>query len=174
MIRQRTDVLRAGVYKKKKKRRRAKKIEPPTAAAVIGAPARLFVPESARISRLAEFMAEAAMLRHDILPYRTSIDIGTDIITHHWSVLRRVQIKGQATNSRLPDTFTFSTCRNELTGKRPYRHDEIDAFIFVHTELARFFVVPAPDIIASGRRTITFSPTSHQQWENAWWILKTV
>lgn len=131
-----------------------------------------FIRETTRISALAELLARVELLRNDILPCCPQIDIGTDLVTQHHNVLKRVQIKGQATNGRSPDTFTFSTRRNDLEGKQVYRPDELDVFIFVHTELIRFFVVPAERLIDSGRYTITFGPNSHMQWENAWWLLK--
>lgn len=170
MIRKRATGLRYGVHRRKKRRPPKVTALPPAAAesAVLQQLA-----DSVRISRLAELMAEAELLRNHIVPCRPVIDIGTDVITHYGGVLKRVQVKGQATDGKNEHTFTFSTCRNEPDGKRPYKHNEIDAFIFVHTESARFFIVPAAGIIASGRCTITFSPTSHPQWENAWRVLKT-
>lgn len=131
-----------------------------------------FISDTARISTLAELMAKVEMLRNDIMPCEPATDIGTDIVTQHRHILKRVQIKGQATDGKSPHTFTFSTRRNELNGKRAYEPDELDAFVFVHTECRRFFIVPARKIVESGRYTITFGPNSHNKWENAWWVLK--
>lgn len=132
-----------------------------------------FIPENARISKAAEFLAEAYMVQNNILPFRTSLDIGTDIVTQHWDIFKRVQVKGQSTDGKSEDTFTFSTRRYEQGIKKAYRPGELDAFVFVHTGLLRFFIVPADEIVDSGRYTITFGPNSHQRWENAWWVLKT-
>jgi hypothetical protein len=131
-----------------------------------------YIPDNLCVSFLSSLLARIEMLRHDIMPCGPEGDLGTDVVSQHHSVLKRVQIKGQATDGKSPDTFTFSTCRNDAGGKRPYRLDELDAFVFVHTGCERFFVVPAAPIIKSGRYTITFGPNSHSQWENAWWVLK--
>lgn len=171
MIRQRKEVLRYGLHRRRPRRRPQQIPTPPQNQQDSDGPQQL-IPDSTLISRMAELMAELSLIREHILPYRRSLDIGTDIITHYGDVLKRVQVKGQASKGRGEHTFTFSTCRNELGVKRPYRPNEIDAFIFVHTEAERFFVMPADQIIASKRCTITFSPTSHPDWEDAWWILK--
>jgi len=132
-----------------------------------------FISDNAKISKIAELLAEAYMVRHDILPFRASLDIGTDILTEHRGIFKRVQVKGQATDGKSPETFTFPTRRIEGGVRTPYQLDELDAFVFVHTELLKFFIMPAADIITSSRYTITFGPSSHSQWENAWWVLKT-
>lgn len=172
MIHKRKGGLRYGLHRRKKKRRPPKvdMSRQPTAGAE---GFQQIISAATRTSRIAEIMAEAALLRQAIVPCRPAIDIGTDIVTHYGDVLKRVQIKGQATDGKNENTFTFSTCRNEAAGRRPYKLNEIDAFIFVHTEKARFFIVPAADIIASRRCTITFSPTTHEDCEEAWWVLQT-
>lgn len=162
MTKKRTDALKA--YRAQKKR----KLKAPAASRP-----KMFVPRSTLISKLAELMAEVQMLRNQIIPCRTAVDIGTDIVTHHWDVMKRVQVKGQATDGKSKDTYTFPTCRYEFGVKKPYALGELDAFVFVHTEEEKFFIMPADDIIKSGRHTITFGPNSHQQWENAWCVLKT-
>lgn len=131
-----------------------------------------FISESAKISKMAEFLAEAYMVFNDIHPFRSSLDVGTDILAQHHGIYNRVQVKGQATDGKAADTFTFPTCRYENGVRTPYRPGELDAFVFVHTQAMRFFVVPAKLIIDSGQCTITFSPTSHSKWEGAWWVLK--
>lgn len=135
------------------------------------ATARMFVQPNAKTSSLAEMLGFVQMMRHDILAYKPFIDVGADIITQHHHVLKRVQVKGQATDSK-ESGFTFPTTRTDKTGRVMYKPGELDAFVFVHTVFERFFVVPAEVIIDAGRRTITFGPHSHQEWENAWWLLK--
>lgn len=155
------DVLRRGEARLS---RRKLAVPPPPPA---------FLPESTKISKMAEFLAEAYMVCNDILPFRASLDVGTDIVTEHLGIFKRVQVKGQASDGKSPDSFTFPTCRYENGVRTPYRPGEIDAFVFVHTQELLFFVMPAAPIIASKQCTITFSPTSHSKWKDAWWVLKT-
>lgn len=141
----------------------------PTAPAV----RRAFIPPSARISRIGELMVEIQLLRNDIMACKMCPDIGTDYLTQHYDVLKRVQIKSQEADAKFPGRLTFSTRRSGPSEYSSYADNEIDAFIFVHTELARFFVVPATRI-SPKRHKITFGPNSHAQWENAWCVLKKI
>lgn len=171
MMRKRRGGLRYGLYRRKKPKRRPPKVDRFHLAEPGDDNFQQIIPAGTRVSRIAELMAEVALLRNAIVPCRPAIDIGVDLVTCCGGVLKRVQVKGQATNGKNEDTFTFSTCRCENGVRTPYKPGEIDAFIFVHTEKARFFIVPAATIIRSKRCTITFSPTVHDYWENAWCVL---
>lgn len=135
--------------------------------------AALFIPHSARIARIGELLVEIELLRNDILACKMCPDIGTDYLTQHRDVLKRVQIKSQEADSKFPGRLTFSTRRSGSSANSSYADNEIDTFIFVHTELRRFFIVPAVKI-SPQRHKITFGPNSHSQWEAAWWVLKKI
>ncbi len=163
---------------KKQPRTNAKKLVPSPA---IKKPKKAPLPTGSShptvVGAIAEGMAEAEMLRHGIMPFRPLIDIGVDRVTCCGPILKRVQIKGQQVASRRRNgSLRFETVRGRkvsgrTTPSKGYAPDELEAFIFVHTELQLFYIVPA-DRISSDRRSITFGPNSHSQWLNAWWVLK--
>ncbi|NDD52630.1 hypothetical protein EBZ39_01915 [bacterium] len=132
-----------------------------------------FIPPTVRICKMAELMVHAEMLKNDIMPSIPVADIGTDCLTQHWDILKRVQIKGQEVDLKFPGRLTFSTRRRSRAFSEGYEDNELDAFVFVHTELRRFFIVPA-NRISPDRHKITFGPNSHSQWEGAWWVLKKI
>ena len=150
-------------YKPPKPISRAKLVVPPEPAA--------FIPQTVRVCKVAELMAHTEMLKNDIMPSIPVADIGTDCLTQYWDILKRVQIKGQEVDARFPGRLTFSTRRRSRAVSEGYADNELDAFVFVHTELRRFFIVPASRI-SPERHKITFGPNSHSQWENAWCVLK--
>ena len=120
-------------------------------------------------------MAIAEMCEHNILPCTPFVDIGFDIVSVHQSVLKRVQVKSTSidpakTNGR------FEFCVKRRKDRRRYDNnntsfypdDFIDAFIFVHTKLRLFFVIPAAKI--ASRHKISFLLDS--PWRDAWDVLK--
>lgn len=142
------------------------------AAPVVAAPPeRLLAPSNSdRITMIAHHMAYQEMLRHDVVPYPASAaDYGIDLLTlADGQVMKRVQIKAQEV---MPDDafrLKFSTSRSD---GRPYAAHSLDAFIFVHIELRRYFVVPM-DEMRQHKSSITFSPDRHGHWEDAWHVLK--
>lgn len=122
-------------------------------------------------------MAIAEMYDHQIVPCVPLLDIGYDLIAAHNHVLKRVQVKATKIDpEKTNGLFTFSVKRRKNTRwnkKEPvwnsYEDNEIDTFIFVHTELRQFFIVPASEIEYS-RHKISFSLTS--EWNDAWHVLK--
>lgn len=122
----------------------------------------------------------AEMYEHQIVPCVPLMDIGYDLIAAHNNVLKRVQVKATKVEPESSNgLFTFSVrrrknCRNQRppnsTSSALYADNEIDTFIFVHTELRQFFIVPGDEIEYS-RHKISFMLTS--PWNDAWHVLKT-
>lgn len=148
-------------------------------------PATLKVPKPAApkfahtvvVGEIAERLVEIEMLRNNIMPCKPVIDIGVDRVTYFGDILKRVQIKGQEADAQHSGRLTFCTRRRKVSPtsaiSKSYGVNELDAFVFVHTELLRFFVVPA-SAIGPTRHKITFGPNSHSKWQDAWWVLKQV
>lgn len=129
------------------------------------------------VGEIAERMAEIEMLRHNIMPCKPVIDVGVDRVTYYGDILKRVQIKGQEADVKDPNRLTFCTRRRKVGPtvqiSESYAVNELDAFVFVHTDLRRFYVVPASKI-SPARHKITFGPNSHSYWQDAWWVLKRI
>jgi|LakMenEpi03Aug12_release.lakeMendotaPanAssembly.Ray.scaffolds.fasta_scaffold261313_4 hypothetical protein len=120
----------------------------------------------------------AEMYEHQIVPCVPLLDIGYDLIAAHNNVLNRVQVKSTAVKTETTNGLcSFSvrrhkSCRfrRQKPGKTSqYSENEIDVFIFVHTELRQFFIVPGAEILYC-RHKISFLPDS--VWRDAWHILK--
>lgn len=122
-------------------------------------------------------LAIAEMYDHQIVPCVPLMDIGYDLIAAHNHVLKRVQVKATSVAPERPNgLLTFSVKRRKAMKANQktvaaisYTGDEIDAFIFVHTKMHVFFIVPA-DQIKYSRYKISFSLTS--RWRDAWHLLK--
>ena len=130
------------------------------------------LPDAHVIAAIAENMAENEMFRHGIMPCVPRFDIGVDRITYFGDVIKRVQIKGQETKKRRIDkSYVFDLRRSTNGTTTGYRKNELDAFVFVHTELRLFYIIPASKILPD-QTSVTFSDSVRQQWQNAWWVLK--
>ena len=121
-------------------------------------------------------LAIAEMCDHQIVPCEPKFDIGYDLVAAHNSILKRVQIKSTSIPPAGNGSFTFSVKRrknwvvdNNNVPAISYKDNEIDVFVFVHTKLHVFFVVPAAEI-DYGRYKISFLPGS--PWRDAWHVLK--
>jgi hypothetical protein len=140
-------------------------------------PRELLLSPNNRVAAIAAHMAYEQMLRRHIVPHTSSsVDFGVDVLTLYGrDVMKRVQIKGQEVQPADDQSLTFPITRSKapksLVGKsRAYDPLALDAFIFVHIELRRYFVVPMLEL-ARHTSSITFSPNSHSQWEDAWDVL---
>lgn len=146
--------------------------------AVARTPGKVQLPVGQTIGARGVALAMAEMCSRNILPCTPFIDIGFDLISAYRHVLKRVQVKATSVHpSKNNGNFTFSVKRRKnwrldkknAPGSRSYEDNEIDVFIFVHTTMQLFFVVPA-DEIDYQRHKISFSLDS--QWRNAWNVLK--
>jgi hypothetical protein len=128
---------------------------------------------------IGEMMAAIEMLRHGIVCCEPVLDIGVDMMTFFGAVMKRVQIKAQLADEKMPGKLTFCVTkrksgmnRNGIYMPSPavsYADGEVDAFVFVHTELRRFYVVPASEVV--NKYKMTFNLDS--KWADAWYILQT-
>jgi len=138
-------------------------------------PRPLVLPHSTRVTGIAQHMVYQQMLRHDIVPFPSAdLDFGVDLLTlYRGNVIRRVQIKGQEAVPANEQALKFSLTRyNKKKGSsQVYDPAALDAFVFVHTELHRYFVVPMA-VIRRYKGSITFSPGCNSRWEDAWEVLK--
>jgi len=123
-------------------------------------------------------MAISEMYDHHIVPCVPLIDIGYDLVVAHNNVLKRVQVKSTAVApNKKTGSITFSTRRRKTCRKQRepdvtndcYARKEIDAFIFVHTRLQLFFIIPGA-MISGTRHKISFGPDS--RWRDAWALLQ--
>lgn len=137
-------------------------------------------PLSARAKgTIGEMMAAIEMLRHGIIGCEPVIDIGVDMITFFDKVMKRVQVKSQLADEKRPGKLTFCVTKRKSGMQRngvyvsspavSYEDGELDAFVFVHTELKRFYVVPAGEVV--NKYKMTFGVDS--KWADAWYILQT-
>lgn len=122
-------------------------------------------------------LAISEMYDYQIVPCVPLLDIGYDLIAAHNEVINRVQVKSTGVLPQKPGaSITFSTRRRKTCRQQRenpgatdcYGDQEIDAFVFVHTRLSMFFVVPA-EVIATTRHKISFAPDS--PWRDAWFVL---
>lgn len=121
-------------------------------------------------------LAIAEMYDHQIVPCEPKFDIGYDLVAAHNSTLKRVQVKSTSIAPTRSGIFYFSIKRrknaqvdNNNMPAISYRDNEIDVFVFVHTKLHLFFIVPASEI-DYGKHKISFLRGS--LWHNAWHVLK--
>lgn len=118
------------------------------------------------------------MYEHKIVPCVPLIDIGYDLVVAYNGILKRVQVKSTSVAPhKKTGSITFSTRRRKTCRKQRipspdndcYGHREIDAFIFVHTKLQRFFIMPG-NRISGLRHKISF--TADSPWRDAWDVLQ--
>jgi hypothetical protein len=126
------------------------------------------------------------LLGQEIVPSVPYTDIrGYDMITDYYGRLFRTQVRaiglryGESKPDVFPTSFTFSILRhrkrktlvddNYLLSRRYFKPNEIDAFVFVHVDYQRIFVVPTTSLDLHRTK---FTAHVGDQWENAWHVLQ--
>lgn len=125
------------------------------------------------------------LLSNGILPSTPVADIrGYDIITDYLGRLNRVQVraaglKGNAVPPEVePGSFTFSIIRNKkkrkigdqvVVERKHFHEEEVDAFIFIHVDYQRIYIVPVDQIDLTRTK---YTVHTGGKWQNAYRVLK--